>query len=153
MIFCQIIVNYSIKNTYLLYVIKNNWNQLIVMSCTKQDGLKLDYINVFVQGKCLGKGTFDEMSTSEIDFSSLLKTNEEEEEKEKPPVVVYERATSVERAHSSLQNIGSTFSLTSIGTEFEVRSESSIISQSCFEEQYRNPSVNLSMNVSSKENI
>lgn len=123
------------------------------MSCTKQYGLKLDYIYVFVQGKCLGKGTFDEMSTSGIDFSSLLKTNEEEEEKEKPPVVVYERATSVERAHSSLQNIGSTFSLTSIGTEFEVRSESSIISQSCFEEQYSNPSVNLSMIVSSKENI
>lgn len=59
------------------------------------------------------------ISTSGIDFSSLLKSNEEEE-KEKPPVVVYERATSVDHAHSSLQNIGSTFSLVSIGTEFEV---------------------------------
>ena len=75
---------------------------------------------VIMQGQCLGKGTFEEMSNSGIDFSSLLKTNEEEEEKEKPPPVVYERATSVEHAHSSLQNIGSTFSLTSIGTEFEV---------------------------------
>lgn len=84
------------------------------------------------QGKCLGKGTFDEMSTSGIDFSSLLQTNEEEEEKKKPPAVVYERATSVEHAHSSLQNIGSTFSLTSIGTEFEVRSESSVFSESSF---------------------
>ena len=74
-----------------------------------------------MQGQCLGKGTFEEMSNSGIDFSSLLKTNEEEEEKEKPPPVVYERATSVEHAHSSLQNIGSTFSLTSIGTEFEVK--------------------------------
>lgn len=78
-----------------------------------------DEIIILKEGKCLGKGTFDEMSTSGIDFSSLLQTNEEEEEKKKPPAVVYERATSVEHAHSSLQNIGSTFSLTSIGTEFE----------------------------------
>ncbi|XP_034328340.2 ATP-binding cassette sub-family C member 4 isoform X2 [Magallana gigas] len=78
-----------------------------------------DEIIILKEGKCLGKGTFDEMSTSGIDFSSLLQTNEEEEEKKNPPAVVYERATSVEHAHSSLQNIGSTFSLTSIGTEFE----------------------------------
>lgn len=100
------------------------------------------------QGKCLGKGTFEEMSTSGIDFSSLLQTNEEEEEKKKPPAVVYERATSVEHAHSSLQNIGSTFSLTSIGTEFEVRSESSIFSESSFGEQCSNLSLNLFMIVS-----
>lgn len=99
------------------------------------------------QGKCLGKGTFDEMSTSGIDFSSLLQTNEEEEEKKKP-AVVYERATSVEHAHSSLQNIGSTFSLTSIGTEFEVRSESSIFSESSFGEQCSNLSLNLFMIIS-----
>ncbi|XP_022343366.2 ATP-binding cassette sub-family C member 4-like isoform X1 [Crassostrea virginica] len=78
-----------------------------------------DEIIILKEGQCLGKGTFEEMSNSGIDFSSLLKTNEEEEEKEKPPQVIYERATSVEHAHSSLQNIGSTFSLTSIGTEFE----------------------------------
>ena len=85
---------------------------------------------VIIQGQCLGKGTFEEMSNSGIDFSSLLKTNEEEEEKEKPPQVVYERATSVEHAHSSLQNIGSTFSLTSIGTEFEVKKK---IKTQCFQ--------------------
>lgn len=105
------------------------------------------------QGKCLGKGTFDEMSTSGIDFSSLLQTNEEEEEKKKPPAVVYERATSVEHAHSSLQNIGSTFSLTSIGTEFEVRSESSIFSESSFGEQCSNLSLNLFMIVSLNKKI
>lgn len=105
------------------------------------------------QGKCLGKGTFDEMSTSGIDFSSLLQTNEEEEEKKKPPAVVYERATSVEHAHSSLQNIGSTFSLTSIGTEFEVRSESSIFSESSFGEKCSNLSLNLFMICPLKKNI
>ncbi|XP_062612836.1 ATP-binding cassette sub-family C member 4-like isoform X2 [Saccostrea cucullata] len=77
-----------------------------------------DEIIILKEGQCLGKGTFDDISTSGIDFSSLLKSNEEEE-KEKPPVVKYERATSVDRTHSSLQNIGSTMSLTSIGTEFE----------------------------------
>ncbi|XP_048764978.2 ATP-binding cassette sub-family C member 4-like isoform X2 [Ostrea edulis] len=77
-----------------------------------------DEIIILKEGQCLGIGSFDTISTSGIDFSSLLKSNEEEE-KEKPPVVVYERATSVDHAHSSLQNIGSTFSLVSIGTEFE----------------------------------
>lgn len=126
------------------------------MSCKKTRWIKIklpEYINVSAQGKCLGKGTFDEMSTSGIDFSSLLQTNEEEEEKKKPPAVVYERATSVEHAHSSLQNIGSTFSLTSIGTEFEVRSESSIFSESSFGEQCSNLSLNLFMIVSLNKKI
>jgi len=62
------------------------------------------------------------MANSDIDFSSLLKTDKDEEEEENEtvnPKTLLQRLESV--PHSpGLGDVGSTFSLTSIGTEFEV---------------------------------
>lgn len=69
------------------------------------------------QGKCLGQGTFDEMSQSGIDFSSLLKRDKEEEEVKEEE---HHQEVSYHIANAKLANIGSMMSLTSIGTEFEV---------------------------------
>lgn len=107
-------------NAYFFFHYFSNGICSKLLYLSLQDGTKCTYMTVLLQGQCMGKGTFDEMSTSGIDFASLLQTNEEEEEKEKKPVVVYKRAASVDHSHSSLQNTGSTSSLTSIGTEFEV---------------------------------
>ena len=63
----------------------------------------------------MGQGTFDEMSTSGVDFSTLLKRDKEED-----PEIVYEYEGSVINQHSEVNNIGSMMSLTSIGTDFEV---------------------------------
>lgn len=71
------------------------------------------------QGKCLGQGTFDEMSTSGVDFSSLLKRGKEEEVNQEPDF--YENPDNKPHPRNEANKIGSMMSLTSIGTEFEVR--------------------------------
>ena len=65
----------------------------------------------------LGMGTFNELACSGVDFSSLLKVEEQEEEK-------VTSAVSMEGIQSTIggpNEIGSTLSLVSIKTEFEVK--------------------------------
>ncbi|KAK3096011.1 hypothetical protein FSP39_021917 [Pinctada imbricata] len=99
-----------------------------------------DEILILKDGKCLGKGTFEEISTSGVDFSALLKRNETEEEEKKAVVKMEHRGKDMSRqishhshhseisrqiSHHSdrhdndIRGIGSQFSLASIGTEFE----------------------------------
>lgn len=99
----------------------------------------------------IGSGTFDELSTSGVDFSTLLKRDEEEKEQPKTydtphpqsprpqdfhhhPLRQHSTISAIS-AHSrtrldsassyhSLNEKGSVMSLVSIGTEFEVIAES-----------------------------
>lgn len=78
-----------------------------------------------LQGICQGQGTFAEMASSGVDFASLLKTDKEEEEKikeeEKRLLQRLESVASSTLHSPSPSEVGSTFSLTSIGADFEVR--------------------------------
>ncbi|KAK3605631.1 hypothetical protein CHS0354_027297 [Potamilus streckersoni] len=86
-----------------------------------------DQILILKEGKMIGKGTFDELSTSGVDFSSLLKRDKEEEEKkEVDPMKQHSNINLRRRLDStrsgrelSAHEVGSKMSLASIGTEFE----------------------------------
>ncbi|CAG2238338.1 ABCC4 [Mytilus edulis] len=62
----------------VLGVLKNK--PVILVTHQLQFLKEADEILILKEGKCLGQGTFDEMSQSGIDFSSLLKRDKEEEE-------------------------------------------------------------------------
>lgn len=78
-----------------------------------------DEIIILKEGKCLGQGTFDEISTSGVDFSSLLKRDKDEEEDQEPDFYEHQDQDIKHHTHKGPDNIGSMMSLTSIGTEFE----------------------------------
>lgn len=65
----------------------------------------------------MGQGTFDQMSTSGIDFSNLLKRDKEDDIGDDELFQIQESAINF---HSDKNDIGSMLSLTSIGTEFQV---------------------------------
>ena len=119
-----------------------------LLKCDPKFGLTgFFYYTFTLKGKSLGKGTFEEMSKSGIDFSSLLKRDKEEEEEEVLSDDSSHHASHSthhashpthhsshhhlhrqishqshrERLDSEARGIGSQFSLCSIGTEFEVQ--------------------------------
>ncbi|XP_071159454.1 ATP-binding cassette sub-family C member 4-like isoform X3 [Mytilus edulis] len=98
----------------VLGVLKNK--PVILVTHQLQFLKEADEILILKEGKCLGQGTFDEMSQSGIDFSSLLKRDKEEEEVK---VEEHHQEVSYHIENTKLANIGSMMSLTSIGTEFE----------------------------------
>lgn len=75
-----------------------------------------DEILILKDGKCLGQGTFDQMSTSGIDFSNLLKRDKEDDIGDDALFQIQESAINF---NSDKNDIGSMLSLTSIGTEFQ----------------------------------
>ncbi|KAL3847448.1 hypothetical protein ACJMK2_018354 [Sinanodonta woodiana] len=86
-----------------------------------------DQILILKEGKMIGKGTFDELSTSGVDFSSLLKRDKEEEEKKEVDLMKQHSNMNLRRRLDSTRSgrevspheVGSKMSLASIGTEFE----------------------------------
>ncbi|XP_069104134.1 ATP-binding cassette sub-family C member 4-like isoform X2 [Argopecten irradians] len=79
-----------------------------------------DEVLILKDGECLGKGTFEEMASSGVDFSSLLKTDkEEEEDHDEEERILRQRLDSHMSRSPGPSDVGSTFSLASIGTEFQ----------------------------------
>ncbi|XP_033761066.1 multidrug resistance-associated protein 4-like isoform X2 [Pecten maximus] len=78
-----------------------------------------DEVLILKDGDCLGKGTFEEMASSGVDFSSLLKTEKDEEEDQEEEQRILQRLDSHVSRSPGPSDVGSTFSLASIGTEFQ----------------------------------
>ncbi|XP_021376611.1 multidrug resistance-associated protein 4-like isoform X5 [Mizuhopecten yessoensis] len=79
-----------------------------------------DELIILKDGECVGQGTFEEMASSGVDFSSLLKTEKDDEEDNEEEQHILQRLDShISSRSPGPSDIGSTFSLTSIGTEFQ----------------------------------
>lgn len=69
----------------------------------------------------MGKGTFDELYDSGVDFSALLKREEEEKEEDlKTSTSQVELMRSLSRSSRHINEMGSTLSLESVNLEYEV---------------------------------
>ncbi|XP_060072940.1 ATP-binding cassette sub-family C member 4-like isoform X1 [Ylistrum balloti] len=78
-----------------------------------------DEVLILKDGECLGQGTFEEMASSGVDFSSLLKTEKDEEEDTEEKQQILQRLDSHISRSPGPSDFGSSISLASIGTEFQ----------------------------------